>query len=283
MNKSCAPCNWIESDRQNICEFSRHDWKYVSGKYSSKFTKSSAHSTLQDIATTNRYDVLSEIQSLLGDAQGKVPGKTNNAVSIRNTTQKVPLRRSETKLGSSIMNERDKPNRRNVKNEKEKNRKMIILGDSHARGLSGKLKDILRENFEFIGYTKPNCNIKSLIASAQADIAKLANNDVLFFKGGTKDVLNSNTDNSLSLISQFAQRLIHTNVVVASVPHRYDLSASSKVNHEIRKFNRKLKKYVKPDTHVTVLNVDPDRNYFTNHGLLLNSKGKTNVCVCVCN
>jgi len=97
------------------------------------------------------------------------------------------------KLGSSATSKCGKLNRRNVKNEKGKNRKMIILGDSHARGLSGKLKDILRDNFEFIGYTKPNCNIKSLIASAQADIAKLANNDVLFFIGGTKDVFNSNT------------------------------------------------------------------------------------------
>ena len=87
VNKSCAPCNWIESDRRNISEFSRHDWKLVSGKHSSKFTKCSTHSTLQDIATTNRYDVLSGIQSLSGDAQGKVPGKTNNVTSIRNTTQ----------------------------------------------------------------------------------------------------------------------------------------------------------------------------------------------------
>lgn len=91
MNKLCAPCNWTESDQQNISEFSRHDWKLVSGKYSSKFTKCSTHSTLQDITMTNRFDVLSERQFLSGDAQGKVPGKTNNVTSIRNTTQKIPL------------------------------------------------------------------------------------------------------------------------------------------------------------------------------------------------
>jgi hypothetical protein len=43
--------------------------------------------------------------------------------------------------------------------------------------------------------------------SAQANVAKLANNDVLFFIGGTKDVFNSNTEKSLSLISQFATRM----------------------------------------------------------------------------
>jgi len=69
------------------------------------------------------------------------------------------------------------------------------------------------------------------------------------------------------------------NVIVASVLHHYDLLASSKVNQEIRKFNRKPKKCVKPDMQVTVLDVDPDRNCFINHGLHLNSKGKTNVCM----
>ena len=71
--------------------------------------------------------MLSEIQSLSGDAQGKVSGKTNNITSKRNTTQKGPLRKSETKLGSSVMSKCDKLNRRNVKNEKEKDSKMIIL------------------------------------------------------------------------------------------------------------------------------------------------------------
>ena len=56
------------------------------------------------------------------------------------------------------MSKCNKLNRRNKNNEKEKNHKLIILGDSHACGLSGKLKDILRDKFEVIGYTKPNCN-----------------------------------------------------------------------------------------------------------------------------
>jgi len=70
--------------------------------------------------------VLSDIRSLSGDAQGKVPGKTNNITSIRNTTQKVPLLRSMTKLGSSVISKCDKLNRRNVKYEKEKNHNIVM-------------------------------------------------------------------------------------------------------------------------------------------------------------
>ena len=66
---------------------------------------------------------------------------------------------------------------------------------------------------------------------------------------------------------------------MSSVPYRYDLPATSKVNQEIHKFNRKLKKYVRQDMHVTVLDVDSNRNYFTNLGFHLNGKGKTNVCI----
>jgi hypothetical protein len=65
---------------------------------------------------------------------------------------------------------------------------------------------------------------------------------------------------------------------MASAPHRYDLAASSKVNQEVQKFNRKLKKYMKLDTHVTVLDIEPVRNYFTNHDLHLNNKGKLFAC-----
>ena len=100
-----------------------------------------------------------------------------------------------------------------------------------------------------------------------------------FFLGGTNDVIHSNTDKSLIAVSQFVKKLTHTNVVVASVPYRYDLPSTSKVNQEIHKFNRKLKKYVRQDMHVTVLDVDSNRNYFTNHGFHLNGKDKTNVCM----
>jgi len=54
----------VESDRQNISEFSRQEWKFASSRYSNKFAKRFKYITPQDITTKNRYDVLSEIESL---------------------------------------------------------------------------------------------------------------------------------------------------------------------------------------------------------------------------
>ena len=59
-----------------------------------------------------------------------------------------------------------------------------------------------------------------------------------------------------------------------NVPHPHDLPEWSCVNREVKTFNRKLVKLMKPYQHVTVMRVDPDRKFFTQHGLHMNNSGK---------
>ena len=70
VNKSNAPRDRVESNRQDISEFSRQEWKSASNRYSNKFAKRFKYITPHDITTKNRFEVLSEIQSLTGNAQG---------------------------------------------------------------------------------------------------------------------------------------------------------------------------------------------------------------------
>ena len=66
----------------------------------------------------------------------------------------------------------------------------------------------------------------------------------------------------------------HTNIILVSVPHRYDIMHSSFVNNEIRSFNRKLMKSVRAHQHASILEMSSDRKLFTNHGLHLSGLGK---------
>ena len=61
------------------------------------------------------------------------------------------------------------------------------------------------------------------------------------------------------------------------VPHRHDLPGWSCVNSEVKAFNRKLVKLMKPYKHVTVLKVDLDRKFFTRQGLHMNNLGKEKI------
>jgi hypothetical protein len=75
---------------------------------------------------------------------------------------------------------------------------------------------------------------------------------------------------------RLAKNSSHTNVILTSAPHRHDL-ISSRVNEEIRAFNRKLMKIRKLFGHVSIMEVDPNREYYTKHGHHLNNLGKAKV------
>ena len=64
------------------------------------------------------------------------------------------------------------------------------------------------------------------------------------------------------------------NVVLINFLHRHDLLCESCVNQQVTKFNRQVKKIMKLQSKVKVLELNLDRNYFTTHGLHLNYKGK---------
>jgi len=61
------------------------------------------------------------------------------------------------------------------------------------------------------------------------------------------------------------------------VPHRHDLPEGSCVNSEVKAFNRRLVKLMKPYKHVTVVKVDLDRKFFTRQGLHMNNLGKEKI------
>ena len=61
------------------------------------------------------------------------------------------------------------------------------------------------------------------------------------------------------------------------VLHHHDLPEWSCVNMEVKAFNRKLVKLMKPYKHVTVLKVYLDMKFFTRQGLYMNNLGKEKI------
>lgn len=59
---------------------------------------------------------------------------------------------------------------------------------------------------------------------------------------GTKDAGRNETRYGFNHTQAFVMKNSHTNVVLMSVPHRYDLDMNSCVNKQVKAFNRKLRK-----------------------------------------
>ena len=66
----------------------------------------------------------------------------------------------------------------------------------------------------------------------------------------------------------------HTNIILMSAPHRFNLMETSCVNQEIKNFNSKLRTKLERIGKVKMIEVDNDRTLYTGHGQHLNSRGK---------
>ena len=58
------------------------------------------------------------------------------------------------------------------------------------------------------------------------------------------------------------------------IPHRYDSEQISRVNKEVEKYNRRIRKHMKVFENTEVITVDLDRRDFTKHGQHMNAKRK---------
>jgi hypothetical protein len=105
------------------------------------------------------------------------------------------------------------------------------------------------------------------------EVRSLSKNYVVFW-GGANDEGRDNSSTGLHQITNFITDNKHTNIILITAPHRYDLMQASCVNNKITSFNRKLRKMTKMHHHASILEMPNIRNLFTNHGLHLNGQGK---------
>jgi len=107
--------------------------------------------------------------------------------------------------------------------QKEKKHRIIVIGDSHARGCAAEIKSNLDETFEVRGFVNPGAGFSTIITSAKGDIQQLSKQDVLVVWEGSKDVGKNETKQGINWIKSFVTTNKHTNIILMEVPHRHDL------------------------------------------------------------
>jgi len=74
------------------------------------------------------------------------------------------------------------------KKHQDERRRIIVLGDSHARGFAGELLHQVKQHLEVIGYLKPNAGLTELLNSAKEETSKLTKKDAVIVFGGTNNI-----------------------------------------------------------------------------------------------
>jgi hypothetical protein len=229
------------------------------------------------VIVNNRYEVLSnlkevEIKRLTKDKKPQNSSKYFEKRKGEPEAKVIKKNKQDDQVKECRKNFRQQVDYRKS-SEQTIPQKVVIIGDSHARGYATNMKHSLK-NHMVIGYVKPGASIDTLITTAKKDIEYLNKNDTIVFLGGTKDVSRNNTQNGLRQLVDFVKSNKHTNILLVRIPYRYDLAIWSCVNKEVESYNRKLVKTMKPYEHVKVINVETKREHFTRHGLHMNKEGK---------
>jgi hypothetical protein len=92
--------------------------------------------------------------------------------------------------------------------------------------------------------------------------------------GGANDVARNEANNALTHIINYVESRKHTNVLLVTVPTRFDLISTSCVNKEVITYNRKVSKWMKQYEQVKLIDCDLQRKCFTRHGMHMNLTGK---------
>jgi archaellum biogenesis ATPase FlaH len=127
-----------------------------------------------------------------------------------------------------------------------------LRGDSHLRGCAAYIKVFLNDQFEVLGYVKPGASSKSVMESVKSDIGKPTMDDFLIMCSGSNGAKRNDHRKVFHDVINFVKSVKHTNVILVSIPHRYD-RISSHINSEIINFNRNLCKLAKIFSHVNVI------------------------------
>jgi len=155
-----------------------------------------------------------------------------------------------------------------------KRHKILVIGDSHVRGLSEKISNCLDNSFSVFGITKPNADMETITSPIHLKMGNLTKEDLIIFLGGTNDISRNEAKKGLRSLRDFTQRTINTNLILLAAPDRYDLPPQSCVNTEVKLYNKRLQNLVSVSNHVRILNTSTERRHHTRHGLHLNKKGR---------
>jgi hypothetical protein len=119
----------------------------------------------------------------------QIPVIINQYAQLRDSKKDEQVAHGPVKTHELETRKEDRENIwKRANNQKEKKHKIIVNGDSHARGCAAEIKSNLDENFDVQGYTNPGAGLSAIITSANRGIQQLSKQVVVLVWGGSKDV-----------------------------------------------------------------------------------------------
>jgi hypothetical protein len=121
---------------------------------------------------------------------------------------------------------------------------IFVAGDSHVRGCSEKILNLLGDSYSAMGLTTPNADLNAIV-SFNFKMDSFLNNYVIIVCRGIRGTERNDTKKGLHCFTYFAKRTVNTNIVILGAHHHFNLEDTLCVNKAVIVFYRKLQKVTK--------------------------------------
>lgn len=166
--------------------------------------------------------------------------------------------------------------------------KFTQISDSHGRDLIYHLDNQLSNKFLSFGLVLPTAQLENVISATEADkkIETFTKSDYVIWIADTNDrsrnykqQLDLNIEKDFILkIKDKIDQFSHTNLILDSIPYRYDLPEDSQENQIIWSINDELKSLTIKYSHLLWLDLWLlPRHFYTRQGVHFNKQGKRSI------
>lgn len=160
----------------------------------------------------------------------------------------------------------------------EEKPKLLVLSDSHGRGLQKFLNRMCSDYFDLQIFFKPNAKLDQIVADIENLTHCFSHKDFIIIIGGTNDKNHLNIEKTITKIANICFR---TNVVISLVPYRYDtISANKNIYNGNQKICNAVKRLQKYNSNIGLFDINNEMavSDYTKHGLHFSDSGKKKVC-----
>ena len=116
-----------------------------------------------------------------------------------------------------------------INSETRKTKKILLIGDSHVRGLGDLLRQRVPSNIQVETCCMPNAKFADITKNLEERTSSLKQEDVAFIMGGTNDITSKNVQPRFNY-SPLLKLASSKKVVACEKPYRYDIKS---FNHTI--------------------------------------------------
>ncbi|KAG8252299.1 hypothetical protein J6590_060591 [Homalodisca vitripennis] len=148
--------------------------------------------------------------------------------------------------------------------------KILILADSHGKSLGNMIEQ--RSSANVCSFIRSGAKFGQVTEDVKELTKELSNDDHLLVIAGTNNIESTSIEQLLKDIQTLIKNSKHTNLVLATVPMRFD---TPNLDLKISTVNVEIENIAKnhPELKLLPLHIFP-RHVFTSHGLHMNKKGK---------